>query len=158
MTTLTDYTIFGSWVLRSYKILTTILLCLQHFLAFVLQQKCFLSRFISTPPSKAVETSILAVGGWYWLMSQGLAVKCSVCHQVLQHEKEEILFRGPPRVTRCGVRCGISEGMALRRCENVKHGMCRAWARLTSYIKTLSSSLYTGHTWFTPDRKALCDR
>lgn len=139
MTTLTDYTVFESWVLRSYKILKKkhtppSSLMLTTRLAFVLQQKQFpfeLSRLITIPPAKY--SSCGWVVQWYCLMSQRLAMKCSVCCQVLQHGKEEILFRGPTRVTRFGVRCGISEGMALLRCENVKHGMCRTWACVVTW-------------------------
>lgn len=40
-------------------------------------------------------------------------MKCSVCCQVLQQGKEEILFRGPLGVTQFGARCGIPEGKTV---------------------------------------------
>lgn len=153
---ITPFLSLGCCNLTKYKRKTTLhhSLTLTTLLAFWVAAKTKfpfkLSRLIMIPPptSKAAETSILAVGGeyndtdWWARGSQRnvqYAVKC--CNM----KKRRFFIGGPPRVTRFGARCRISEGKALRRYENVQHGLCGVTSRYfpRDSIKATPDSLQT---------------
>lgn len=89
--------------------------------------------------------------GWvvqlHWMMSQGLAVKCSVCCQVLQRGKEEILFRGSSRSY--PIWCLV---WYLRGYGTATKWKCKTW-HVRFYLDTFTR-LDTAQTRINPETKA----